>query len=87
MLGGAAMTETQSDLGEALDQLVDLRDRLDKALASAESHQAARGRAVNAAQAALSAMERARDVLQRCGELDEAALMQAAIRRLQEGAR
>lgn len=64
-----------------------MRDRLDRALAASESHQAARGRAVNASQAALSCMERARDALHRAGLLDEAALVEAGIRRLQEGAR
>ena len=77
----------QAELAAALDALADLRDRLDVALTAGESHQAARGRAVNATQGALACMERARDRLLRLGELDEAALVQDGMRRLQEGAR
>lgn len=81
------MTFEQTELGDALDVIADLSDKLDKALLAGEQHRAARGRAVNAAQIALSSMERARDVLMRAGMLDEAERVQVAIKRLQEDAR
>jgi hypothetical protein len=81
------MTSEQSDLGSALDQLADLRDRLDRALVAAESHQAARGRAVNATQDACSCLEVDRDTFMRLGMLDDAARVESCIKRLQERTR
>lgn len=81
------MQREQTELGDALDVIAGLSDKLDRALLEGEQHRAARGRAVNSAQIALSSMERARDVLHRLGELDEAERLEAAIKRLQEDAR
>lgn len=81
------MQREQTELGDALDVIADLSDKLDKALLDGEQHRAARGRVTNAAQFALSSMERARDALMRLGALDEADCLQWAIKRLQEDAR
>lgn len=64
-----------------------LTERLNRALATSESHQAARGRAVNGAQLALTGLERARDVLLRVGELDEAARVEDCIAAVQQAVR
>lgn len=71
----------------AAECCADMRNRLDRVLVASESDQAARARAVNACQFVLSAMERARDVLQRVGELDEAARVEQAIRKCVEVSR
>lgn len=78
------LDHNESDLSAALDTCADLTDRLDRALVAAEADQAARGRAINATQFALASLERARDVLQRAGILDEAACVQRDIGRTQE---
>lgn len=76
-----------SELADALDVIADLSDKLDRALLEGEQHRAARGRVTNAAQFALSSMERARDALMRAGMLDDANNLELAIKRLQEDAR
>jgi hypothetical protein len=81
------MTAEQTELADALDVIADISEKLDRALLDGEQHRAARGRAFNAAQLALSSMERARDALMRLGALDEADCLQWAIKRLQEDAR
>lgn len=83
----AELDRLREEYPAALDTIADLRDRLDHALTAGEQHQAARGRAVNAVQIALSALERARDRFQRAGMLDEAACVQRDIARTQELAR
>jgi hypothetical protein len=81
------MTTEQTELADALDVIADISEKLDRALLDGEQHRAARGRVTNAAQFALSSMERARDALMRAGMLDEASDLEAAIKRLQEDAR
>jgi hypothetical protein len=81
------MQREQTELADALDVIADLSEKLDRALLDGEQHRAARGRVTNAAQFALSSMERARDAFMRLGALDDANNLELAIKRLQEDAR
>lgn len=70
--------------GYAEQCTAEMREKLDRALVASESHNAARARAINAAQDALVALERCRDAFMRCGELDAAGYANQCVARIQE---
>lgn len=73
------MTETQSELGDALDQLADLRDRLDRSLVREEQARGDKHAEANRSQKLLAAAEAAVAALVAVGANDAAARVQAMI--------
>jgi hypothetical protein len=74
------MTE-QSDLGAALDELADMRDRLDRSLVAEESTRTRLHLSNNRCQRVVGLCEQAVRQLARAGHLDMAAELSAALER------
>lgn len=73
------LDHNETELGAALDQLADLRDRLDRSLVAEESARAAKHAEANRSQKLLAASEAAVRELIAVGANDAAARVQAMI--------